>query len=218
MIAGEVIMAERDLISRQAAIDAVKRLSLGETDATRLAMRIGDYLERLPSAQPELIEKTAYIRGFEQGRTQGMIDSQGGKDEQKGENRMTKDRALEVLEVYASVNGSGRCTQDEFEEAKKMAIEALSNSEIPNNSDCISRQAAIDKFKALLSGMEYVRNTDEAKERVARGFFADIPSSDSVEVVRCKDCKKREHCRTTNTWAVAPSDDWFCADGERAEK
>ena len=33
----------------------------------------------LPSAQPELIEKAAYIRGFEQGRTQGMIDSQGGK-------------------------------------------------------------------------------------------------------------------------------------------
>ena len=42
-----------DLISRQAAIDAVKRLSLGETDAVRLAMRIEDYLERLPSAQPD---------------------------------------------------------------------------------------------------------------------------------------------------------------------
>ena len=44
-----------DTISRQATIDAVKRLSLGETDATRLAMRIRDYLERLPSAQPEPI-------------------------------------------------------------------------------------------------------------------------------------------------------------------
>ena len=42
-----------DLINRQVAIDGVKRLSLGETDATRLAMRIGDYLERLSSAQPE---------------------------------------------------------------------------------------------------------------------------------------------------------------------
>ena len=41
-----------DLISRAQAIDAVNRLSLGETDATRLAMRIWDYLERLPSAQP----------------------------------------------------------------------------------------------------------------------------------------------------------------------
>ena len=44
-----------DLISRQAAIDAVKKLSLGEPDATRLAMRIGYYLERLTSAQPEII-------------------------------------------------------------------------------------------------------------------------------------------------------------------
>ena len=38
-----------------------------------------DAIRDLPSAQPELIEKAAYIRGFEQGRTQGMIDSQGGK-------------------------------------------------------------------------------------------------------------------------------------------
>lgn len=46
-------MEERqDLISRQAAIDAVNRLSLGETDAVRLSMRIADYLNRMPSAQP----------------------------------------------------------------------------------------------------------------------------------------------------------------------
>ena len=43
-----------DTISRAQAIDAVKRLSLGETDATRLAMRIGDYLERLPSEPPKM--------------------------------------------------------------------------------------------------------------------------------------------------------------------
>ena len=43
-----------DFISRRAAIDAVKKLSLGETDATRLAMRIGDYLERLPPVQLSL--------------------------------------------------------------------------------------------------------------------------------------------------------------------
>lgn len=35
------------------------------------------------------------------------------------------------------------------------------------------------------------------------------------EVVRCKDCFKKESCRTFNVWAVPPSDDWFCADGER---
>ena len=45
-----------DSISREVVISAVKRLSLGETDATRLAMRIGDYLKRVPSAQPERIK------------------------------------------------------------------------------------------------------------------------------------------------------------------
>ena len=38
-----------------------------------------------------------------------------------------------------------------------------------------------------------------------------------VKVVRCKDCAKHEYCRTSNTWAVAPNDDWFCADAERRE-
>ena len=51
-----------DCISRQAAIEWCL-----------------EGLNNMPSAQPELIEKAAYIRGFEQGRTQGMIDAQGGK-------------------------------------------------------------------------------------------------------------------------------------------
>ena len=58
---------------------------------------------------------------------------------------MTKDRALQVLHVYASVNGSGQCTQDEFEEAKKMAIKALEakDNNVPSK-DTIYRAAAID--------------------------------------------------------------------------
>lgn len=51
----DVLSDEGDTISRKGAIDAVKRLSLGETDATRLAMRIGEYLERLSSAQSQII-------------------------------------------------------------------------------------------------------------------------------------------------------------------
>lgn len=44
-----------------------------------------------------------------------------------------------------------------------------------------------------------------------------LPTADVVEVVRCKDCNWKESCRTTNVWAVPPSDDWFCADGKRRE-
>ena len=65
-----------DLISRQAAIDAV--LSVIPYDEY-WKEQIEKVVSNLPSAQPELIEKAAYIRGFEQGRTQGMIDAQGGK-------------------------------------------------------------------------------------------------------------------------------------------
>ena len=69
-----------DLISRQDAIDMAKKLldyygtnDISKEFADHTAER---FMNWVPSAQPELIEKTAYIRGFEQGRTQGMIDSQ----------------------------------------------------------------------------------------------------------------------------------------------
>ena len=35
------------------------------------------------------------------------------------------------------------------------------------------------------------------------------------ELIRCKDCTKREYCRTSTVWAVPPKDDWYCADAER---
>lgn len=69
-----------DLISRKAAIDALDAIEseVADGEGFRYA-KWREYFENLPSAQPELIEKVAYIRGFEQGRTQGMIDAQGGK-------------------------------------------------------------------------------------------------------------------------------------------
>lgn len=39
--------------------------------------------------------------------------------------------------------------------------------------------------------------------------------STQPEIIRCRECVKRKICRTTNIWAVAPDDDWFCADAER---
>ena len=72
-----------DLINRQVAINAVDTIGYIATmqDGDKCVRRSAvEYtLSMLPPAQPELIEKAAYIRGFEQGRTQGMIDSQGGK-------------------------------------------------------------------------------------------------------------------------------------------
>ena len=39
-----------DYIDRQAALDALDKLSLGETDAIKLFFRMNDYLKRMPSA------------------------------------------------------------------------------------------------------------------------------------------------------------------------
>ena len=74
-------------------------------------------------------------------------------------------------------------------------------------SDLISRQAVDDAI------YDYSRACDVDYAQIME-YIDKLPTA-QPEIIRCKDCKKREHCRTTNTWAVAPSDDWFCADAER---
>ena len=78
--------------------------------------------------------------------------------------------------------------------------------------DLISRQAAIAEFNCCELTPDGGIDANDAIDILER-----LPSA-QPEIIRCKDCKKREHCRTTNTWAVAPSDDWFCADAERKEE
>lgn len=58
---------------------------------------------------------------------------------------------------------------------------------------------------------------DIAKNRIDTWLNL-IKSADVVEVVRCRDCKKLDSCRTSTVWAVPPGDDWFCADGKRREQ
>ena len=70
-----------DMISREAVIDLLKQMRKDGDMVPWEGKNVFARIRKLPSAQPELIEKTAYIRGFEQGRTQGMIDSQGGRNE-----------------------------------------------------------------------------------------------------------------------------------------
>lgn len=94
--------------------------------------------------------------------------------------------------------------------------------------DLISRQAAIDKFKSIITDKEHTSITDEAKHKVAKTLFADIPSADVIEVVRCKDCMhnyrrttfnhgKRDNpaCKYIN---YVRDNDFYCKYGERAEE
>ena len=79
--------------------------------------------------------------------------------------------------------------------------------------ELISRQAAIDAVAnctdILVTNLPTMIYKTDAQKAIC-----ELPSA---QLIRCKDCAKREYCRTSNTWAVPPNDDWFCADAERRD-
>lgn len=90
-------------ISRQAAIDAVSR---GCQEFRGIFAECEKNLNELPSAQPELIERTAYIRGFEQGRTQGMIDLQAKEVAQPNLQLTCNHLATDCISRQAAINAA----------------------------------------------------------------------------------------------------------------
>ena len=86
-------------------------------------------------------------------------------------------------------------------------------------TDLISRQAAIDVLREYIvdNGMyDMDENVQGFNDGISCAIseLSVIPSAQS-EIIRCKDCAKRKYCRTSTVWAVAPDDDWYCADAER---
>ena len=120
--------------------------------------------------------------------------------------------------VKTECNPYGKPTLD-FESGKKV-IEHLKQMPsaqpdlIDKIQNGINATNANDNYSCgMRNGMRWCMSLVDDKEP----SFEECPSA-QPEIIRCKDCKKREHCRTTNTWAVAPSDDWYCADAERRGK
>lgn len=81
-----------------------------------------------------------------------------------------------------------------------------------------------DKRKGMKNGKrQFIYEIGEAPCRACevddvKAELEEAPTIDAVPVVRCKDCKNKEMCRTWTIWAVPPPDDWFCKDGERSEE
>lgn len=46
-------MKNQDLISRQVVLDAIRRISLGQTDVVKVSMMTEDYVKKLPSVNPQ---------------------------------------------------------------------------------------------------------------------------------------------------------------------
>lgn len=124
-----------DCISRKAVMkefsDFVRKSNNSDFAQTPTWNDAVSLVGSIPSAQPELLEHEAYIRGFEQGRTQGMIDEQERK-------KMNRQRKILITVIY---NDLGIIVDTKAEELD------LSANLQSTSTDCISRQQAIDAFE-----------------------------------------------------------------------
>ena len=120
--------------------------------------------------------------------------------------------------------------RDEFKRAPTNAIRAMKVIEaLPSaqpevrtemsSADTVRRQEAIDAMANTLWHYpnECYRNLNsyEFAKALAELGLKSVPSAQPEQQIRCKDCAKREYCRTSTVWAIPPKDDWYCADAER---
>lgn len=100
-------------------------------------------------------------------------------------NRMSKQEAIALLRNLEDSLDSYCELNEEGKTAFRMAIEALSRSEIPNSSDTISRQAAIDAMCELMNSWFGGDPKDEREE--IKWMINHLPSAPQ-EIIRCKNC------------------------------
>ena len=148
-----------DLISRQAAIDAI----MGQPPEPHYPSWYAAQIEKLPPAQPELPKQ------------------------------FMSDDCISRSELYKKV-----CEAEKL--ARERVLDTPSDSPFPNKLN-----------------PAYTRYSAQLNERTKFKHMIADARSVQPEIVRCKDCAKREHCRTSTVWAVAPNDDWYCADAERRD-
>ena len=72
----------------------------------------------------------------------------------------------------------------------------------------------ITYFNQTVSGMDIDRKYKMTLLGIVTALLQKH-DEDVAEIVRCKDCIFHGLCRTSPKWAVAPKDDWYCADAER---
>ena len=147
-----------DLISRQAAIEAINQICPIDTeyDCTLLdRVDVRCVLMDLPPAQPELIAQGAYVRGFEQGRTQGMIDTKL----QQTCNQL----ATDTISRQAAIDAIYKCTDIFINNLPVMvdkadAYKAL--AELPSAQPDIEKICTRIKAETIKRNVEYMKHGD----------------------------------------------------------
>lgn len=92
----------------------------------------------------------------------------------------------DALDSYCELNEEGKT-------AFRMAIEALSCSENPNNSDCISRQAAIDAVKKNTFRLTFAeeQNCEGHVAWSAEAVYSDVMEGALLELPSAQPERKR---------------------------
>lgn len=97
-------------------------------------------------------------------------------------------------------------------------------------NDTISRAMALEVIEAMMN----LAGCQDGKVLCGKLYaqIKDLPATDAIPVVRCKDCRWVERAKNchgedvvicNNTWSPISETcelvklDWFCADGERRE-
>jgi len=88
-------------------------------------------------------------------------------------------------------------------------------SEIPNSSDTISRQAAIDEIGEWIKAFRENGHKESAADaRLIQDGIIQLPSA-QPEIIRCKDCKWKNNHNCTRAVEVWIDDNKYCAWAER---
>jgi hypothetical protein len=198
-----------DLISRQAAIEALDKIFPADPMRNDYTQGIAcgaalakTYVEQLPSAQPESYECACC-----EYRVGDLCCYAEVHDTESCEDAVSRQAVYNVLDKMP-IRG--------FKKDGETIHGLISLSQV--NSAIINLPSAqpemnLDEWCTDCKEYDHERHCCPRWNRVIRQTLKDA----QPEIIRCKDCAKREFCRTSTVWAVRPGDDWFCADAERRE-
>lgn len=97
-----------------------------------------------------------------------------------------------------------------------MKIGSVQTGKGKTMSRLIDADALLTTMEVMKCPMENDLDSFMAGMRAVLERICDAPTVDAVQVVRCKDCKKRgtDNC-DIDFWRYRQSYSWYCASGER---